>query len=324
MPDGFDAPSCAKQGAAGTKARTYCGMTSFMDAAMGNLTAALRRTGLWNNTLLLFTADNGGWLDMGGSNAPLQGGKFSDLEGGTRATAFVAGGLLPAARRGATERGYVAACDWYATFLRLAGLTDAQIVDRRAAAAGLPPLDSLDVWPLLSGANGTSPRVEIPLSANPPPGNYSGSSSSGFRAGSRGGGFLAVDAGEAGLGYYVGGEALISGPWKLVTGIQHSGAHDDANFTVCGDGVGPDPVSNASNPGGCLFHIMDDPTEAHDQAAAQPAVMNRLLKRQHEIRAGVFAPHRGLLEPGACVANNASGGFWAPWLPAPPGWPTFL
>ena len=320
---------------------------------------------------------SGGWLDMGGSNAPLQGGKFADLEGGTRATAFVSGGLLPAARRGSSEPGYIHAADWfvhappcfllpppppaltsrapplslclparYATFLGLAGLPHSQIADARAAAAGLPPLDSLDVWPLLSGSNATSPRVEIPLSANPPPGNYSrdycgyrfgtdaaiprngsdagGNASAPRSPASRCPGYLAVDSGEAGLGYYVGGEALISGPWKLVTGIQHSGAHDNASFMVCGDGVSGDPASSATAPGGCLFHIIDDPTESNDQAAALPALMNKLLKRQHEIRAGVFAPHRGLLEPGACLANNASGGFWAPWLPAPPGWPTFL
>jgi hypothetical protein len=40
-------------------------------------------------------------------------------------------------------------------------------VDQRAAAADLPPLDSLNVWPLLSGANTTSPRTEIPLSTLP-------------------------------------------------------------------------------------------------------------------------------------------------------------
>ena len=37
------------------------------------------------------------------------------------------------------------------------------VEDRRAAAAGLPPVDGLDVWPLISGANATSPRTEIPL-----------------------------------------------------------------------------------------------------------------------------------------------------------------
>ena len=57
VPDGYDNPGCAAQGVAGSKKRVYCAMTSFMDEAMGNLTASLKRTGLWENTLLIFTAD---------------------------------------------------------------------------------------------------------------------------------------------------------------------------------------------------------------------------------------------------------------------------
>ena len=56
---------------------------------------------------------------MGGNNTPLQGGKFADLEGGTRATAFVSGGLLPAARRGSSESGYIHAADWCVVSLRV-------------------------------------------------------------------------------------------------------------------------------------------------------------------------------------------------------------
>ena len=43
----------------------------------------------------------------------------------------------------------------------LAGVADP--TDHEAAAAGLPPIDSLDLWPLLSGANRTSPRRELPI-----------------------------------------------------------------------------------------------------------------------------------------------------------------
>ena len=50
----------------------------------------------------------------------------------------------------------------YATFAGLAGVTDA--TDHKAARAGLPPIDSHNMWPMISGANGSSPREEIPLS----------------------------------------------------------------------------------------------------------------------------------------------------------------
>jgi hypothetical protein len=36
--------------------------------------------------------------------------------------------------------------------------------DEAALAAGLPPVDGVDLWPMLSGANTTSPRAVVPLS----------------------------------------------------------------------------------------------------------------------------------------------------------------
>ena len=35
---------------------------------------------MWENTWLVFSADNGGYLRQGGDNTPLRGGKFSDFE----------------------------------------------------------------------------------------------------------------------------------------------------------------------------------------------------------------------------------------------------
>lgn len=71
--------------------------------------------------------------------------------------------ILPPSRRGATESGMLHLADWLQTFCALAGV--APCTDAEAAAAGLPAIDSLDMWPLLSGANGTSPRTEIAMTS---------------------------------------------------------------------------------------------------------------------------------------------------------------
>ena len=76
----------------------------------------LKARKLWDNTLLLFTTDNGGSLaldETAGNNYPLRGGKGTKLEGGIRGTAFVNGGYLPDSRRGQKETGLMSIADWY-------------------------------------------------------------------------------------------------------------------------------------------------------------------------------------------------------------------
>lgn len=60
-------------------------MINFADDAVGNVTAALRAKGMWENTLVVFMSDNGGWVSnngsAGGNNYPLMGGKYNNWEG---------------------------------------------------------------------------------------------------------------------------------------------------------------------------------------------------------------------------------------------------
>ena len=77
------------------------------------------------------------------NNWPLRGGKQTAWEGGVRVAAFVSGGFLPAAVRGSFRDGYIHACDWYPTFIALAG---GDPTDENAR--GVPAVDGVDMWPV--------------------------------------------------------------------------------------------------------------------------------------------------------------------------------
>lgn len=64
--------------------RHYAAMISIMDEAIGDLVKSLKFRGLWDQTLLIVTADNGGETRSGGNNFPLRSQKWSLYEGGVR------------------------------------------------------------------------------------------------------------------------------------------------------------------------------------------------------------------------------------------------
>ena len=68
---------------------TYQGMVNFLDVVIGNVTAKLKEKGMWNDTLYIFSSDNGGPSydgshHLAANNWPLRGGKTTDFEGGVR------------------------------------------------------------------------------------------------------------------------------------------------------------------------------------------------------------------------------------------------
>jgi arylsulfatase len=114
----------------------YGDVVQTLDWCVGEVLRALRENGLEENTLVLFSSDNGPWYQ--GSAGPLRGRKGETYEGGVRVP-FLARytGSIPAGR---VCQGVASALDVLPTLARLAG-------------AGPPanPLDGLDIWPLLAG-----------------------------------------------------------------------------------------------------------------------------------------------------------------------------
>jgi arylsulfatase A-like enzyme len=98
-----------------------------LDDVVGSVMAYLKNNGLDDNTIVVFTTDNGAenftWPD--GGQTPFAGGKGTGLEGGFRVPAMVRwSGKVPA---GKVENGIVSGLDWFPTLVAAAG--NANIVD---------------------------------------------------------------------------------------------------------------------------------------------------------------------------------------------------
>jgi arylsulfatase A-like enzyme len=101
----------------------YAGMIETMDEAVGRVLQAIEAQGIAENTVVIYTSDNGG-VSSGDAysthNAPLRGGKGRQWEGGLRVPFYV---HVP----GVTDQGLqsdvpVTGADLYPTMLELAGL----------------------------------------------------------------------------------------------------------------------------------------------------------------------------------------------------------
>ena len=147
------------EGSTCTFRRTYQAMVSVADNVTGLVVQLLKKRNMWDNTLMVVSADNGG-APCAGSNYPLKGCKATFFEGGVRSLAFANGGVLPDSMRGKTSEGFIHLADWYPTFCKMAG------VDPSDSGTGKLPVDGLDVWRIISGENATTQHEEIVLGYN--------------------------------------------------------------------------------------------------------------------------------------------------------------
>jgi arylsulfatase A-like enzyme len=121
--------------------RVYAAMIRALDRSVGRINAALEEAGLAENTIVLFTSDNGGpgYLGLPDINHPFRGWKITNFEGGLRVPLFV---KWPARiRPGTRVETPVAHIDMMPTIAAAAGTTP-------------PPdvvIDGLDLLPLATG-----------------------------------------------------------------------------------------------------------------------------------------------------------------------------
>lgn len=135
-----------------------------LDDIVGSVMTYLKTNGLDDNTMVVFTTDNGAenftWPD--GGQTPFAGGKGTGLEGGFRVPALVRWpGHVPA---GKVENSIISGLDWFPTFLAAAGDPDISTKLLQGAKIGDQTfkvhLDGYNQLDLITG-KGPSTRHEI-------------------------------------------------------------------------------------------------------------------------------------------------------------------
>ena len=156
--------------------------------------------------------------------------------------AFVSGSYLPEKIQGQKLTGKVHITDWYATSCALA---EVDPTNERAAEFDLPPIDSLNLCPFLSGDSADSPRVDIPISYG----------------------------------------TLISGDYKILTGnVDQAGWTGPQYPNLTNPSGGIETRQNCGSTG-CLYNIIEDPGERVDLAEIEPETLKTMQEKLAEYQA---------------------------------------
>jgi arylsulfatase A len=137
----------------------YGDVVSEIDWSVGQILDRLKQHGIDEQTLVVFTTDNGPWLQYGidaGSAGPLRDGKGTTWEGGVRVPGiFRWPGTIPAGR---TTNAVAGNLDLLPTFARLASTGPDGHGTKTLKVRPTGTIDGRDLWPVLSGETDRSPH----------------------------------------------------------------------------------------------------------------------------------------------------------------------
>ena len=128
----------------------YADVITEIDYSVGRILDKIEESGLTENTIVVFTSDNGPWLSYGdhsGSSGIYREGKGTTWEGGVRVPSII---KFPYGLKPSIIDEPVMAIDWMPTF---ANITRSKLSQNK--------IDGKDIWPLLSGEVKQTPHQEL-------------------------------------------------------------------------------------------------------------------------------------------------------------------
>lgn len=130
----------------------YVMSLALLDSAVQEIWQTVEEVGQADNTYLIFTSDNGGCPQDGGSNDQFRGTKGTLFEGGTRVDAFIYHPSFQTQGLAREYTGLMHVSDWMPSILSLAGI-DTSVV------SGMDGADHASYW--LSTASTEGPRDHL-------------------------------------------------------------------------------------------------------------------------------------------------------------------
>nr|XP_039270590.1 arylsulfatase I-like [Styela clava] len=267
--------------------RTYAGMVLAMDESIRNVTRHLADVGILDDTIIVFSTDNGGETRAGGDNWPLRGRKATLWEGGIKGVGFVHGRRLKIHHM--TYNGLLHVSDWFPTLVE--GIASCPKVN------GTQPLDGFNQWDAIQQKT-SSPRKELLHNIDPLYISHIHRTTNSLKHGFD----VKVRAG------------IRVGQWKLLTGDPgfagwvkppESNKYDDSMYE--GESISSIKATNVK-----LFNIKTDPYEYHDVADKFPSIVEKLLTRLAKYNSTAvpvrFPPDDPKADP------RFHGGYWSPWM----------
>ena len=293
-----------------TNRKTKAAMVTVMDEVIANVIDVLKenitytytqgaktsKVNLWDNTLVIFSSDNGGPVESSANNYPLRGSKGTLWEGGVRVPGFVTGGYLPSSNKGIISNELMHVTDWLPTLAKLAGFTPytTYLNDQDGA------LDGVDQSDLILNTNGgKSKRDTILHNINPV--NCSLEICGAIRYNEW---KLVIGQEVAKRGASGFWNPLNDGANENYPTVKCNGKQPDKNYTIC-----------PFNGKGCLFNIAQDPCEYHDLSQENEQTYNMMYQKLLEFNKTMVTPLNLIYFPDPNGADpQKHGGFWGPWI----------